>query len=137
MNKRSESTTQSIAVAPTASAGISSSALYDMKGYERAYITMIAHRGNEGTYTYVMTATVYQSTASTWNGAAAVTMGASLLATASIASASDVIKTLDVSAPLMDVNNDMRYIGVRCAAGTATVLSTIVSRLSANIEPVN
>ena len=136
MNKRSESTTQSIAVAPTASTGISSSALYDMRDYERAYITMVGHKGNEGTYTYVMTATVYQSTASTWNGAVAVTMGASLLVTASIASVSDVIKTIDVRTPLMDVTNDMRYIGVRCAAGTATVLSTIVSRYSANIEPV-
>lgn len=136
MNKRSESTTQSIAVAPTASTGISSSALYDMKGYERAYITMVGHRLPDGKGEGVMTATVYQSTASTWNGAVAVTLSTNLVGTASITSASDCIVNIDLVVPKMSINDDMRYIGVRCASNTSTVMSTIVSRFSANIEPV-
>jgi hypothetical protein len=136
MRKGTEMITSSVAVYPTSSTGISSSALYDMTQYERFLISTIGHKLPDGKGEGVLTATVYQSTASTWNGAAAITLSSGGVGTASITSASDAQIRIDLKQSDLTENSDYKYVGVRVASSTATAVACIVKKYEAKNEPV-
>lgn len=136
MRKGTEMITASVAVYPTSSAGISSSALYDMTQYERFLVTLVGHRLPDGKGEGVLSATIYQSTASTWNGAVAVTLSSGGVGTASITSASDAHVRVDLKQADLSENNSYKYVGVRVDSSTATAVSCLVKKFEAKNEPV-
>lgn len=135
--KITEAFTQSVGVYPTlTAAGLSSSALYDMTNYEKAVVQAMAHKLPDGKGEGVFTCQLYQSTASTWNGAVAVTMATNLVATASLTSASNVMINVDFRQPNFTENSDYNYLGFALVAPTGCYVSAVVNKGFAKDEPV-
>jgi hypothetical protein len=132
--KFTEGVTTSLQVAPTASTGISSSGLLDMKLYEKAVIEVMTHRLPDGKGEGVGSVTVYESDVSTWSASATIITAS--VATCSITSASDAVMQLEVRVPEMSVNNEYkRYIGAYVAMPTSTVFTANVKRWHGSYNP--
>jgi hypothetical protein len=135
--KMSEGFTQSVAIAPTLTAtGLSSSALYDITSYEKAIVQCQVHKLPDKKGEGVFTCTLYQSTASTWNGAVAVTMSTNLVGTGSLTSVSDVNINVDFRQPNMSVNSAYKYLGAAVVAPTGCYVSAVVNKGYGKVQPV-
>jgi hypothetical protein len=135
--KISEGLTQSIAVAPTLTAtGLSSSALYDMCDYEKCIVQAFAHKLPDTKGAGVFTCQLYQSTASTWNGAVAITMSTNLVATASLSNSVDVSLNVDFRQPNMTENGSYKYLGVALVSPTGAYVSCVINKGYSRVQPV-
>jgi hypothetical protein len=136
MNKFSEMVTRSLQIAATLTSGQSSTALLDMSPYKKAMFQVVASKPIDAT-TFVgnITVTVYESTASTWNGAVATAM-TSFTGTAACTSGASGNKFFEVNDYDMSVNNSKRYLGLYVSAWTNTDMVAIVERYRGDHEPL-
>jgi len=135
MNKFKEAVTASLQIAKTVTTGVSSSGLLDMRDWGKAVFEVV---GVAHTSTAVMTATVYESTASTWNGAVAKAMTTTLFqATATANTLTSGLARIEVDEKDMSVNSDYRYLGcyVDVDDNLATGVTAVVKRTRGNWEP--
>lgn len=135
MNKFTEAVSKSLQIAKTVTTGLSSTNLLDMRDFGKAVFTVagVAH-----TSSAVMTCTIYESTATTWNGAVAKAMTTtSFRATASASTVGGVLR-IEVDEKDMDADNDYRYLGcyVDVDDDLATGVTAVVDRLRKDWEPV-
>lgn len=135
MNKFSEMVTRSLQIAASLTTGESSSALLDMSPYKKAMFQAVANKPLDNT-TFVgnITVTVYESTASTWNGAVATAM-TSFTGTDSCTSGSEGNKFFEINDYDMSINNSRRYLGLYVSAWTKTDMVAIVERYRKDHEP--
>jgi hypothetical protein len=136
MNKFTEMVTSSVQIAATLTSAQSSSALLDFSPYGKAIVQGLASKPIDAT-TFVgnITVTIYESTASTWNGAVATAM-TSFTKTAACTSGAVGNVRVEIRADELSINNSKRYIGVRMAAWTNTDMFAIVERYRGNYEPL-
>lgn len=119
--KVTEELTISQAVTPTVSAAVSSSALVDMQDY-RKFVAEVSKGVTTTAGSLVVT--IYESTASTWNGAVAVLLSTSTVATVTGSAYLENVE-IDVSA----ITEGKRYLGVYVTqTDTASAVSTNVIR---------
>lgn len=136
MNKFSEMVTRSLQIAATLSTGQSSTALLDMTSYKKAMFQVVASKPIDATtFAGHLTVTVYESSASTWNGAVATAM-TSFTGTASCTSNTVGNKFFEVNDFDMSINNSKRYLGLYVAAWTKTDMFAIVERYRGDHEPL-
>lgn len=136
MQKFTEMVTASVQISKTVTTGISSSALLDMYNYKKLVANVVALKPLDATGSVLnLTVTLYESSASTWNGAVATAM-TNFVATKAVYSGSDAYVRLELNDYDMSINNDKRYIGIRTACWTATDQVAIVERYRADNEPV-
>jgi hypothetical protein len=135
--KFTEMVSYSLQVASTLSLAQSSSDLLDMSLYEKAIISCVVNKPLDvTTANFPITVTIYESTASTWNGAVAVALPA-FSGTAACSSASTGWKQFEVDVKDLTLANNMRYIGARVACWTKSDMTVIVERYNASYEPVD
>lgn len=128
---------KTIGTAPTISSGISSSELVDMAEFRNVLLAGLLHRLPNALGEGVATLSVWESTASTWDGAVAIQI-ADLAVTASLTSASDVLLETEVRAAQMGVNfedGEKQYIGSALVLPTTTTVAVSVDRGHARYEP--
>lgn len=135
MNKYTEQITASVQVYPTATTGISSSALLDMQDYRNAIVRVACHRLPDAKGEGVVSVSFYESTASTWNGAVA-TLVTSSKTGASLTSVSDASFEVELRTAEMTVSDGKRYLGVYIANPTSSYSSAIVERTGPRYEKV-
>jgi len=136
MNKFTEMITASLQIAKTVTTGISSTALLDMMPYKKAMVLVTANKPLDATGSAgCITATVYESSAATWNGAVATAMTSFVGTVACNSTTAGFIK-LEVNDYDMSINETKRYIGVRVAAHTATDIVCIVQQYRGDNEPL-
>ena len=136
MNKFTEMVTSSVQVAKTVTTGISSTNLLDMQQYCKAIFNVVALKPLDATGSVLnLTVTVYESTASTWNGAVATAM-TNFVGTAAVYSGSNGVVRLELNDYEMSTNQGKRYIGFKTACWTATDQVGIVERYKSDYEPV-
>jgi len=136
MNKFSEMVTRSLQIAATLSTGQSSTALLDMAPYKKAMFQVVASKPIDATtFDGHLTVTVYESSASTWNGAVATAM-TSFTGTASCTSDTVGNKFFEVNDYDMSINNSKRYLGLYVASWTKTDMFAIVERYRGDHEPL-
>lgn len=135
MNKFSEMVTRSLQLAATLTTGQSSTALLDMSPFKKAMFQVVASKPIDAT-TFVgnITVTVYESTASTWNGAVATAM-TSFVSTAACTSGAAGNVFMELNDYDMSINNSKRYVGFYAAAWTKTDMFGIVERYRRDNEP--
>jgi hypothetical protein len=137
MNKFTEMVTASVQVAKTVTTGVSSSALLDMSLYKKAIINVIANKPLDATGTAGnLSVTIYESTASTWNGAVAKTNSVLTDKTSSCYSASTGYVRYEINDYDLTINSGYRYVGFKTAMWTATDMMAIVERYRADNEPL-
>lgn len=136
MNKFTEMVTSSLQIAATVTTAQSSTSLLDMQPYRRAVVQALASKPIDAT-TFVgnITVTLYESTASTWNGAVATAL-TSFVKTAACTSGTVGNIRVEIQDYEMSVNIGKRYLGARMAAWTGTDMFCIVERHGADYEPV-
>lgn len=136
MNKFTEMVTSSVQVAATLTTAQSSTSLLDMKHFGKAIIQGLASKPIDAT-TFVgnITVTLYESTASTWNGAVATAL-TSFTKTAACTSGSIGNVRVEINDYDLSVNGGHRYLGARMAAWTKTDMFLIVERFPSDYEPV-
>lgn len=136
MNKFTEMVTSSVQIAATLTSAQSSTALLDMSPYDKVIVQGLASKPIDAT-TFVgnITVTVYESTASTWNGAVATAL-TSYTKTAVCTSGTVGNIRVEVRQDELSINNSKRYVGVRMAAWTNTDMFAIVERYRGNYEPL-
>ena len=128
-----EGLTTSLQVAPTATTGISSSALLDMSKHERIVAKLIGHRLPDDKGAGVITVSLYESDVSTWSASAtAITVG---VATATLNSVTDAYARTEIRTPQLSTNSLKRYVGAYVAANTSTVCSIILERGNGSYNP--
>ena len=116
MNKIFENLKVTKAVEAVASAGVSSSTLLDMKEFQKIGGIVSALAGTAG----VITVTLYESTASTWDGAVATALTTSSVATGSVTTSSGAVITVEANTQDMDKENSKRYVGAHIVTPSAT-----------------
>ncbi len=136
MNKFTEMVTSSVQIAATLTSAQSSTNLLDFSPYDKFVVQGLASKPIDAT-TFVgnITVTVYESTASTWNGAVATAM-TSFVKTAACTSGAVGNVRVEIRADELSINNSKRYIGLRMAAWTNTDMFAIVERYRGNYEPL-
>lgn len=128
--------TASLQIASTLTTGVSSTNLLDMMPYKKSMVLVAANKPLDATgASGCITATVYESSAATWNGAVATAMTA-YVATATCNSTTAGFIKIEVNDYGMSINATKRYIGVRVAAHTATDITCIVQRYRGDNEPL-
>jgi hypothetical protein len=137
MNKVREMITSSLQVAASLSTAKSSINLLDMQHYQKAVVTCVCNKPmDDTTVNFPMTATIYQSTAATWNGAVAVALPA-YSGTAACSSATSGWKQFEIDVKDLTINSDYRYLGAYVQAWTKTDMTVIVERYRGNYEPLS
>lgn len=137
MNKFTEMVTASIQMAKTVSTGLSSTALLDMRNYKKIIFNVIANKPLDATGTAGnLTVTVYESTASTWNGAVAKTTSALTDKTSSCYSGSTGYVRYEINDYDLTINSGYRYVGFATSMWTATDMMCVAERYRADNEPV-
>jgi len=135
MNKVLEEITVSVEWYPVASSSVSSSTtLKDMSKYRNALIRTLITKLPDGKGEGVTTLTVYENTASTWNGAVATPITSSIV-TGSLTSVSNVMLQTEITTAEMDVNNSKRYIGAYLTMPTTSDISMVIERCRPRYEP--
>jgi hypothetical protein len=107
-----------------------------MTNYEKALVQVAAHKLPDAKGEGVFTCQLYQSTASTWNGAVAVTMSTNVVGTASLTSASNVMLNVEFRQPNFSENDNYNYLGFSLVAPTGCYVSAIVNKAFGKNEPV-
>jgi hypothetical protein len=131
-----EGMTCSLQIAKTVTTGISSTTLLDMAPYKKAAVLVMANKPLDATGSSgCITATVYESSTATWNGAVATAM-TNYVQTVSCNSTTEGFIKIEVNDFGLSSNTTKRYIGVRVAAHTATDITCVVLRKNADNEPL-
>lgn len=136
MQKFTEMITSSVEIAKTVTTGISSTNLLDMRNYKKLVANVVALKPLDATGSVLnLTVTLYESTASTWNGAVATAL-TNFVATSAVYSGSNGVVRIELNDYDMSINNSKRYVGLKTACWTATDQVAIVERYRADNEPV-
>lgn len=136
MQKFTEMITSSVEIAKTVTTGISSTNLLDMRNYKKLVANVVALKPLDATGSVLnLTVTLYESTASTWNGAVATAL-TNFVGTAAVYSGSNGVVRVELNDYDMSINNSKRYIGLKTTCWTATDQVAIVERYRADNEPV-
>lgn len=137
MNKLINESTVSVLCYPTTSTGKSASTtLQDMKNYRNVLIEATLHRLPDAKGEGTATLQVYESTASTWNGAVATAITNSV-ASVSHTSASDNLLQVELKTEEMSVNSDKRYINAYLTLPTGVQVACTCTRWAPRFEPQN
>ena len=124
MLKITDEVTVSQQVYPTASSAVSGSTALDMSQYNKALVSVLAHRLPDQKGEGVITVSLYETTNTTLNGQEV----ASSVVTGSITSASDVYLEAEIKGKDMTVDSNYRYLYPYVVSSTGTVLSASVIR---------
>lgn len=130
MKLTTERITTSVQVYPTATTGISGSAVVDMSTYRHAVAKLFAHRLPDQKGEGVVTLSLYETTNSVLNGQEV----AASVVTGSVTSVSDLILQSEIDTGDMDVADSYRYLYIDCIAPTTTEISAIIERDEARNE---
>lgn len=137
MNKLINESTVSVLSYPTTSTGKSASTtLQDMKNYRNVVIEAALHRLPDGKGEGTASLQLYESTASTWNGAVATAITNSV-ASVSFTSASDQLLQVELKSEEMSVNVDKRYVNAYITLPTGVQVACTCTRWGPRFEPQN
>ena len=135
MNKLINESTVSVLCYPTTSTGKSAStALFDMTNYRNVVFETPLHRLPDGKGEGTASLQVYESTASTWNGAVATAITNSV-ASVSLTSASDQLLQVEVKSQDMSVNNNKRYLNAYITLPTGVQICCTATKWGCRYEP--
>lgn len=126
--------TSSAAMA-TLTSGMSTS-LFDMSLYKKGIFQVVASKPYDATtFSGNITVTVYESTASTWNGAVATAITATVK-TATINSSTLGHAVVEMNDYDMSCNSAHQWVGAYVSAWTSTDFSIVVERYRGDVEPL-
>lgn len=127
MQKISEGLTTSIQMYPTTTSAISSTALVDMRDFEKCIVKVMGHRLPDQKGEGIGSVTIYESdSGTTWSASATLLTAGTTYAT--VSSVTDLYAQTEIRADQMSMNANKRYLGVRATMPTGTVLSIVVER---------
>jgi len=130
MNKITEEISVSVQTYPTATTGISGSAVVEMDKFSNAVVRAFAHKLPDQKGEGVLTLSLYETTGTVLNGSQV----AASIVTGSITSVSDVVLASEIKG--YDFTEGYKNIYARVASSTATVVSVIIERGKARYNEV-
>lgn len=137
MDKILNEQTVSVLSYPTTSTGKSASTTFvDMSKYRNIKIEALLHRLPDAKGEGTATLQVYESTASTWNGAVATAITNSV-ASVSLTSASDQILQVELKADNLSIASNKRYLNAYLTLPTGVQISCTAERAKPRFSPQN